>query len=679
MKLRCPGGAKLIKIIFLNVFLILESFNPLAHAATPYISSFVASNGTYNSNAFLDVNEGQSVSFSVKYTKDRPESYFTLIGPNGTLLSKNSVVCCVVQSSPEIIGVDGYYTQSWTVSSFPRNGTGTYRLIYNNGTLTFQNDLYVRVSYSPIFSEQPASITTAEGASAVLSTKASAYPLITKYQWYFSDPWGKTVPLPNTNSATLTLNDLTSIRSGEYWVVATNSTGSSSSSKATVTVTFPTREIQALYSLKARAGETAGFNWVVESSAKPSATFTFGGVNVSGSVVSCPEFAPSSQIKFNPKFSYCVKYTTPALVYPTDHGKKMKMAIGQLTSNEVLLTVFSGPQNPKIVSCPDPVKEGGTFSFDATVESNPPSSLLWILDNKIIDTAINPNFKITYATRGLNGKKVQFQAKNCVPVTGSSSCTTSVAFSNECILQVKAPPMIKSAPISNPGPVISPGQTAVFSFPLGAIIGITPLTYVWKINEKNVSNFISESSDSEIQKMTASFSGANGEILTLTQIPLSFHGSRLTAEVANSEGTTVSPTLYARVGSSVVITKDLPTQIKTMAGSPVSFSVVAIGPIPLSYRWQRCLTLDSGCTDIPGFSVAAYTLVSASIADSGNYRVIVKDTYGHEVRSSTAVLWVGPRPLENQGILDPVKTQKVIEGWSEIQHTGGLERAYPQD
>ncbi len=83
-----------------------------------------------------------------------------------------------------------------------------------------------------------------------------------------------------------------------------------------------------------------------------------------------------------------------------------------------------------------------------------------------------------------------------------------------------------------------------------------------------------------------------------------------------------------------VITQQ-PQSIAVAAGATATFSVIALGTQPLSYRWQR------GGVDIAGATASAYTSPAVTAADDGAaFRVIISNAAG-SVTSQAAVLTVG--------------------------------------
>jgi hypothetical protein len=77
-----------------------------------------------------------------------------------------------------------------------------------------------------------------------------------------------------------------------------------------------------------------------------------------------------------------------------------------------------------------------------------------------------------------------------------------------------------------------------------------------------------------------------------------------------------------------------PADQTVTAGQTATFSVVAAGTAPLSYRWQK------NGVDIPGATASSYTTPATTLADNGStYRVIVSNAAG-SATSRSAVLTV---------------------------------------
>ncbi len=147
--------------------------------------------------------------------------------------------------------------------------------------LSRSNQALYKIIYTsveaPMITNQPASLTVAEGQPASFSVSASgASPL--SYQWQKNN-----ANIAGATTATFTINSATPANAGAYRVIVSNSAGSATSNAATLTVTefnaapvpkimTPTED--ALY----RAGETISFSGSAtdeEDGALPASAFTW--------------------------------------------------------------------------------------------------------------------------------------------------------------------------------------------------------------------------------------------------------------------------------------------------------------------------------------------------------------------------------------------------------------------
>jgi len=123
------------------------------------------------------------------------------------------------------------------------DGTGSTARFYDaSGVAVDQaGNLYVASGYNqnirkgqlagmPVINTQPQSLTVASGGSVQLSVTAGGLPDPT-YQWYFNGS-----PFSGATSNTLSFTNARSTDAGDYTVIVTNSLGSVTSNKATLTV-----------------------------------------------------------------------------------------------------------------------------------------------------------------------------------------------------------------------------------------------------------------------------------------------------------------------------------------------------------------------------------------------------------------------------------------------------------
>ncbi|HEX3623822.1 MAG TPA: immunoglobulin domain-containing protein [Verrucomicrobiae bacterium] len=95
-------------------------------------------------------------------------------------------------------------------------------------------------------------------------------------------------------------------------------------------------------------------------------------------------------------------------------------------------------------------------------------------------------------------------------------------------------------------------------------------------------------------------------------------------------------------GGSAPYIAQQPVSQSAVAGTNVTFRVIASGTTPLSYQWQM------NGTNIPGATTSSYTKSNVRSTDAGNYLAVVTNTYG-SVTSSVAVITFGSQPVGFNG------------------------------
>jgi hypothetical protein len=140
------------------------------------------------------------------------------LNPSGGSYYSNTLVTATATPAPGWVFAGWSGITSGTVNpvSFPVNAN---------------NSLTGSFAQLPAFDAQPASVTTQAGATVSFTTSAvGTAPL--SYQWYFSDG-----TLTNATNPTLSLTNVTTFQTGNYWVVASNYYGSVTSIVASLTLT----------------------------------------------------------------------------------------------------------------------------------------------------------------------------------------------------------------------------------------------------------------------------------------------------------------------------------------------------------------------------------------------------------------------------------------------------------
>ena len=184
-----------------------------------------------------------------------------------------------------------------------------------------------------------------------------------------------------------------------------------------------------------------------------------------------------------------------------------------------------------------------------------------------------------------------------VIITNSEGSTTSEV----ATLTVLFPPSFVQQPASLS---VHPGSNAVFSVDAA---GTAPLSYQWWFNGTNL------------------LPGATEPTFTVTNVQ-AIHGGAYHVVVSNFVDVrpSQSATLTVLLPPSIV---QPPVGLTAECSSNATFTVVASGTAPLSYRWF------SGTNLIPSATTATLTLSNVTPASAGQYSVLVTNSYGSAVPS----------------------------------------------
>jgi alpha-tubulin suppressor-like RCC1 family protein len=160
--------------------------------------------------------------------------------------------------------------------------------------------------------------------------------------------------------------------------------------------------------------------------------------------------------------------------------------------------------------------------------------------------------------------------------------------------------------------------------------GSTPLRFQWRKNGADIS-----------KATNASYFIAN---VQTNDVAL------YTVAVSNAAGMAVSDPagLIVNIPAEIIVE---PQSVTATAGSNVSFSVTAIGTLPLRYKWRK-----NGST-IFGATSSRYSIANVQSSDAATYDVVVDNDYGMDT-SSPAVLSVNLPP----SITVPPQNQTVFVG-----------------
>lgn len=218
--------------------------------------------------------------------------------------------------------------------------TGLY-ILDASAVLTATNN------YPPLLVTQPVSITTTQGLTASLSSTATGSSV--KYQWRFNN-----AILGGATNSALVFNSVQSSNSGNYFVVATNSLGSVTSSVATLTVNLPSGSAPTItgepQDAAVYAGNDATFTVAVTGFAPLSYQWRFNGVDIPGATTNS---LPRPNVQPEQVGNYSVVVTNE---------------YGSATSSNALLSIIDSPYLNTIQAAPG--GRSALISWNSTIPSD---------------------------------------------------------------------------------------------------------------------------------------------------------------------------------------------------------------------------------------------------------------------------------------------------------------------
>jgi len=346
-------------------------------------------------------------------------------------------------------------------------------------------------------------------------------------------------------------------------------------------------------SVAVTAGQTATFSISATGAAPLSYQWMKNGVNISGATAS--------------------SYTTPATT-AGDNGEKFAVvvsnSVSSATSASATLTVNPAPVAPSITTQPasESVTVGQTATFTVTATGTAPLSYQWQKNGTSISGAISASYTTPATTSADNGSRF------AVVVSDSAGNVTS----NTATLTVDPTAVAPTITMEPANQSVTAGQTATLSV---VATGTAPLSYLWQKNGVTV--------------------GGNSTSYTTPPTTTADNGATFIVVVSNSKGSTPSTPATLTVNPALVgpsITTQ-PASVTVKAGMTATFSVVASGTAPLSYRWQK------NGADIGGATASSYTTPVTTTADSGERFAVVVTNSVNSATSASATLTVNATPV----------------------------------
>jgi hypothetical protein len=225
-----------------------------------------------------------------------------------------------------------------------------------------------------------------------------------------------------------------------------------------------------------------------------------------------------------------------------------------------------------------------------------------------------------------------------VAVVGSASTTVNLPAQPITLTAMfNLPPIITTQPASQS---VNNGGYGVFDV---TAYGPQPLTYQWYFND-------------------GVLTGATGTNYTLTGVT-AMNAGNYTVVVSNPVGSATSSVAALTVLLPPLITTQ-PASQTVIHGSNVTFNVTVLGTPPLAYQWYF------NGANLSGETTSSHSLLGVTLADAGDYLVVVTNLYGSVTSSLARLTHISLPPGFNQigGLLLSAGNMQLsfvgIPGWN---------------
>jgi|GEM_PF-694636 len=477
----------------------------------------------------------------------------------------------------------------------------------------FSNAATLTVNELVRIAVHPQSQSVCTGNPLVLSVNATGAGLT--YQWRFNGN-----PISGATNATYTIANPTTANAGSYSVVVSGTCNSVTSNTAVVTVNVSATITQHPQSQTVCPGATVSFAVQINSDATmPTFQWQKNGVNITGNTTATSPTLVLTNVSASDAAQYRCVITTPCQPNGIT-SQAATLAVNPITQ------ITQQPQSQTVC------EQSALSLVVGAVGAN--LQVQWYKNNTAIPGATGFALNFSSVQLGDAGTYYAIVRGDCGDPQRSQDAT----------LAVRPIIRITSNPLQNQ--TVCEGATVTFAV---TVSGDGP-SYQWRKNGQPITgNPTAQTATLVLTNVTAADAGSYDCRITGTCSP---------------NGVTTN-TAQLNVNQNIRITQQ-PQNTTVCIGSPVQLNVVATGAAP-QYQWYR------NGQPIPGATGAVYAIASASVADSGNYDVLIAGTCSQS-RSAIATLSVEqPTSITDQPrstvacvgspVIVPIKTLGTVKGY----------------
>ena len=520
--------------------------------------------------------------------------------------------------------VTGSTTATLSLATVSSADAANYSVIVTNSSGSITSSIATLTVLSPPVIVTPPTSTSVSAGSNVSFTVTASGTAPLSYQWLKNG-----VALANggnvtgSTTPTLFLATLSTADAANYSVIVTNSSGSITSTIATLTVLLPPGILTQPASASVLAGSNVSFTVTASGTAPLAYQWLKNGValanggNVSGATTATLSLA---NVSATDTANYSLTVTN---------------SVGSITSTIATLTVLLPPA---IVTQPASasIAAGSNVSFTVTASGTAPLSYQWLKNGALLANGGNVSGANT-ATLSLATISSTDVANYSVIVTNSVGSVTS---GNATLTLLSAAIAITLQPASTTVAQGSPVRLSVTASSTSA------LSYQWLKNGLNIS-------------------GAISNVLTFSAVSTNDAGN-YSVIITNSSTsiTSVIATLTVLLPPAIVTQ---PASASVLAGSNVSFTATASGTAPLSYQWLKNGVALANGGNVSGATTATLSLANASATDTANYYLTVTNSVGSITSSTASLIVLTPPTVSTQ----PVSQSLVAGSTAQFSVTAG--------